>query len=80
MDYTTVKRNETFNQKMRANYRSKFGKRHRLFIPVSGFSFATFPVRVNPAFRCAAAAANSKNKWRDLPQSAFINFTHEKFQ
>ena len=56
---------------MTTNLHSKPYNRERLIIPVSEFSFATFPVQVKPAIRRASAAAILQNEWRDLLQCAF---------
>jgi len=53
---------------MKTEHHSKPDNGERLVIPVSGFSFATFPVPVNPVVRRASAATILPNKWRDRLQ------------
>lgn len=56
---------------METDLHSKPDNGERLVIPVSGFSFATFPVPVNSVVRRVSAATILPNKWRDRLQSAF---------
>ena len=41
-------------------------ERDRCCIPISEFSFATYPVQINHVFRCAADAASSPDRPRNL--------------
>jgi hypothetical protein len=58
---------------MKMSFQSKSVNRGRLIIPVSEFSFAAWPVRINHDFRCVPHAlrpsiAPKKSQWRGLVQ------------
>ena len=57
---------------MKTNLHSKPGDKARRSVSVAGFSFASYPVRINRVFfRCVSGAAISQTKSHNLLRCVF---------
>ncbi len=54
---------------MKTDLQRMIDERDRCFIPISEFSFATYPVQINHVFRCISDTANSPNQSRNRQRS-----------
>jgi len=63
---------KTESDKMKIDLRPKPGDKARRLVPVIGFSFASYPVRINRVFfRCVSGVAISQTKSHDLRRRVF---------
>jgi hypothetical protein len=51
---------------MKTNLHSKPGDKARLFVPVTGFKFASYPVRINHISKCVSGVAILQTKSHNL--------------